>query len=61
MTLGFPALLVKILACIPIDRYKKIDTICVRDTSLQISLAAAQDLQSRGLTNSLAARSLRDD
>jgi hypothetical protein len=29
MTLGFPTLLIKILACIPIDRYKKIGTIYV--------------------------------
>jgi hypothetical protein len=32
MTLGFPTLPIKILACIPIDRYKKIGTICVKDT-----------------------------
>jgi hypothetical protein len=58
MKLGFPALLIKILACIPIDRYKKIGTICIKDTCLQILFAAAQDPQSRGLANSSAARSL---
>jgi hypothetical protein len=61
MTLGFPVLPIKILACIPIDRYKKIGTICIKDTCLQIPFATASDLQSRGLGNSLAARSLRDD
>jgi hypothetical protein len=61
MTLGFSTLLIKILGCIPIDRYKKIGTICIKDTFLQIPLAAAQDLQSQGLANSLAAHSLRDD
>jgi hypothetical protein len=61
MTLGFPTILAKILACIPIDRYKKIGTICIKDTCLQISLAAAQYLQSRGLRNSSVARSLHDD
>jgi hypothetical protein len=40
MTLEFSTLLIKILACIPIDRYKKIGTICVKDTCLQIPLAA---------------------
>jgi hypothetical protein len=39
MTLGFPTLMIKILACIPIVRYKKISTICVKDTCLRISLA----------------------
>jgi hypothetical protein len=38
MTLGFPTLPTKILACIPIDRYKKIGTIYVKDTCLQIPL-----------------------
>jgi hypothetical protein len=33
MTLGFPTLLIKILACILIDRYKKISTIYVKDTA----------------------------
>jgi hypothetical protein len=62
MTLGFPTLLIKkILACIPIDRFEKIGTICVKDTCLRIPLAAARDLQSRGPGNSPAARSLRDD
>jgi hypothetical protein len=61
MTLGFPTLLIKILACIPIDRYKKIGTICTKDTCHQILLAVAQYLQSRGLGNSLAARFLDDD
>jgi hypothetical protein len=60
MTLGFPTLLIKILTCIPIDRYKKIGTICVKDTCIRILLAAARDLQSRGARNSLAACSLRD-
>jgi hypothetical protein len=44
MTLGFLTLLIKILACIPIDRYKKIGTICVNDTCL-----AAQTAQSLAL------------
>jgi hypothetical protein len=61
MTLGFPTILIKILACIPIDRYKKIGTICVKDTCFQIPLVAARDLQSRGHGNSLAACSLRGD
>jgi hypothetical protein len=56
MTLGFPTLLIKILACIPMDRYNKIGTICIKDTCLGISLATA-----RGLGNSLTTRSLRDD
>jgi hypothetical protein len=61
MTLGIPTLPIKILARIPIDRYKKIGTICVKDTCLRIPLVAARDLQNRGLGNSPAARSLRDD
>jgi hypothetical protein len=61
MILGFPTFLKKILACIPIDRYKKIGTICVNDTCLRILLAAARDLQSRGPGNSPAARLLHDD
>jgi hypothetical protein len=61
MTLGFPTLPIKILACIPIDRYKKIGTICIKDTCLRILLAAAPGLRSRALGNSPAARSLRDD
>jgi hypothetical protein len=62
MTLGFPTLLIKkILACIPIDRYKKIGIICVKDTCLRIPLVAARGLQSRCLGSSPAARSLRDD
>jgi hypothetical protein len=61
MTLEYPTLLIKILACIPIDRYKKIGTICIKDTCLRISLAAARGLQRRGLGNSPPARSLRDD
>jgi hypothetical protein len=45
MTLGFPTLLIKkILACIPIDRSKKIGTICVQDTC-----HAAQTAQSLAL------------
>jgi hypothetical protein len=44
MTLGFPTLLIKILACIPIDRYKKIGTISIKDTCL-----AAQTAQSLAL------------
>jgi hypothetical protein len=60
MTLEFPIVLIKILACIPIYRYKKIGRICIKDTCLQIPLATAQDLQSQGLANSPAARSLRD-
>ncbi len=60
MILGFPTFLKKILACIPIDRYKKIGTICVKDTCLQIPLAAL-DLQTRGLGNSPRARSLLKD
>jgi hypothetical protein len=61
MTLGFPTIPTKILACIPIDRYKKIGTICIKDACLQIPLAVAQYLQSCGLGNSPAACSLRDD
>jgi hypothetical protein len=45
MTLGFPTLLIKILACIPIDRYKKIGTICIKDTCLRIMLTAARGPQ----------------
>jgi hypothetical protein len=41
MTLGFSTLPIKILACIPKDRYKKI---CVKDTCL-----AAQTAQSLAL------------
>jgi hypothetical protein len=44
MTLGFPTLLIKKLACIPIDRYKKIGTISIKDTCL-----AAQTAQSLAL------------
>jgi hypothetical protein len=44
MTLGFPTLLIKILACISIDRYKKIGTIFIKDTCL-----AAQSLALEGL------------
>jgi hypothetical protein len=61
MTLGFPTILTKILALIPIDRYRKIGIICVKDSCLQIPLTAAQDLQSRGLGNSLTTCSLHDD
>jgi hypothetical protein len=61
MTLGFPTILIKILACIPINRYKKIGTICVKDTCLRIPLAAARGLQIRCLGSSPEARSLRDD
>jgi hypothetical protein len=41
MTLGFPTILATILACIPIDRYKKMGTTCIKDTCLQILLAPA--------------------
>jgi hypothetical protein len=61
MTLEFPTLLIKILACISIDRYKKIGTICIKDTCLQIPLAAARGLRSQCLGSSPATRSLRDD
>jgi hypothetical protein len=61
MTLRFPTIPIKIVACIPIDRYKKIGIICVKDTCLQIPLAAARDLQSRGHGNSPAAYSLLND
>jgi hypothetical protein len=44
MTLEFSTLLIKILACIPIDRYKKVGTICIKDTCL-----AAQTAQSLAL------------
>jgi hypothetical protein len=47
MTLGFPTLLIKILACIPIDRYKKIGTICIKDTCL--AAQTAQSLALKGL------------
>jgi hypothetical protein len=59
--LGFLTPPIKILACIHIDRYKKIGTICIKDTCLRIHLVAARGLRSRYLGNSLAARSLRDD
>jgi hypothetical protein len=42
MTLGFPT----ILACIPIDRYKKIGTICIKDiclTAQSLALADSED------------------
>jgi hypothetical protein len=61
MTLGFSTLLIEILACIPIDRYKKIGTICVKDTCIRIPLAATRGLRSQCLGSSLATRSLRDD
>jgi hypothetical protein len=61
MTLGFPTLLIKILACIPINRYKKIGTICFKDTFFRIPLAATRSPQSQCLGSSLAARSLHDD
>jgi hypothetical protein len=60
MTLGFPTLLIKILAYIPIDRYKKIGTICIKDTCLRIPLAAARGLRNQYLGNSPTAHSLRD-
>jgi hypothetical protein len=44
MTLGFPTLPIKILACNPIDRYKKIGTICIKGTCL-----ATQTTQSLAL------------
>jgi hypothetical protein len=47
MTLGFPTLLIKILACIPINRYKKIGTICIKDTCL--AAQTAQRLALEGL------------
>jgi hypothetical protein len=47
MTLGFSTLLIKILACISIDRYKKIGTICIKDTSL--ATQTAQSLALEGL------------
>jgi hypothetical protein len=56
MTLGFQTLPIKILACIPKDRYKKIGTIYVKDTCLQIPFAAT-----RCLGSSSVARSLLDD
>jgi hypothetical protein len=49
MALGFPTILIKILACIPIDRYKKIGIICIKDTFL-----ASQ------ITQSLALEGLED-
>jgi hypothetical protein len=61
MTLGFSTLLIKILACIPIDRNKKIGTIYAKDTCVRIPLAAARGHRSRCLGSSLAARSLHDD
>jgi hypothetical protein len=61
MTLGFLTHLIKIVACIPVDRYKKIGTICIKDTCLQVPLATARYLQSRGPVNSPTARSLRND
>jgi hypothetical protein len=61
MTLGFPIIQATILACILIDGYKKIGTICVKDTCLQIMLAAARDLQSLCLGSSPVAHSLCND
>jgi hypothetical protein len=45
MTLGFPILSIKILACIPTDRYKKIGTICVKDTCPAAQTAQSLDLK----------------
>jgi hypothetical protein len=50
----------QLLACNPIDGYMKRYNMH-KDTCLQIPLAATRDFQNRGLGNSLAARSLRDD
>jgi hypothetical protein len=61
MILGFPTLPIKILACIHIDRYKKIGTMFIKDTCLQIPFAAARDLQCRCPGNSPVAHSLRHD
>jgi hypothetical protein len=61
MTLGFPTLLIKILACIPIDRYKKIGTICVKDTCFKIPFAAARGLRSQCLRSYSAVCDLHDD
>jgi hypothetical protein len=62
MTLGVPTLPIKkILAYNPIDRYKKIGTICIKDPCLRILPGAARGLQSRCHGNSPAAHSLRDD
>jgi hypothetical protein len=61
MTLGFPTLLIKVVACVPRDRYKEIGIICAKDTGHRIPLAAAQGPRSRCLGNSLAARSLCDN
>jgi hypothetical protein len=45
MTLGFPTLLIKILACISIDRYKKIGTIFIKDTCLAAQSLALESLE----------------
>jgi hypothetical protein len=45
MTLGFPTLSIKVLACIPIDRYKKIGTICIKDTYLTTQSLAFEGLE----------------
>jgi hypothetical protein len=45
MTLGFPTLMIKILACILIDRYKKIGIICVKDTCLTTQTTQSLSLQ----------------
>jgi hypothetical protein len=51
MTLGFPTLLIKIQACIPIDRYKKIGTICVKHTFPRILLALYVTIDSPEINN----------
>jgi hypothetical protein len=45
MTLGFPTLPIKILACIPIDRYKKIGPRCSKDTYLTAQSPAFEGLE----------------
>jgi hypothetical protein len=61
MTLGFQTILTKILACIPIYRYKKIGTICINDTCLQIPLATARDHQNQSLESSPVAHPQIDE
>jgi hypothetical protein len=48
-------------ACNPIDRIEGIGTICIKDTCLDIPLAASQGLQSRCLESSSVAGSLIND
>jgi hypothetical protein len=45
MTLGFPAISTSILACIPIDRYKKIGTYVLRTLAFKSHLLLLEILK----------------